>query len=514
MATAASQVVRLSPAAAEIRKVLIAGGRKYASLKEFYAARNFEPVWTGRSKSASRALLKALSRAGEHGLPVARYAPDDLSRLLSKSRRNPDKARAEIAASLTFLKYAHDVGSGLINPRRIDSEISLKRPRRSDLSLLTALAGARRPDVALKKLQPSHPNYARLLEEKKRLEKVVRRGGWGKKVPAGDTLKPGMKSRRIPFVRARLVNMKIARGLGASQTYDSKLEAAVKKFQLRFGLNADGVIGRRTLAAMNIAASQRLGQVVANLERERWMNFDRGSRHVYVNLAAFTVTLYDNGKPIYSSRVVAGKAKDFKTPEFSDKVTHLVVNPSWHVPDSIATEELLPAIQKDPAFLANNNMRIISQEGVTVNPDAVDFSEYSTDNFPYVIKQAPSGGNALGRVKFMFPNRFNIYLHDTPAKRLFTRDVRAFSHGCVRVQKPFEFAYILLAPQLRDPKATFARWLATGEELFVNLARPVPIHLSYNTAWVDPNGTPQFRFDVYGRDSRLLRALRKAGVSI
>lgn len=511
---ASADVQRLTPAAAEIRKALLAGGKAYTSLREFYASRAYEPIWTGRKKTASRALIKALENADDHGLPVARYSVVSISRQLKSARSKPDKARAELAASVVFLKYAHDLSSGLINPRRIDSEIALRRPRRSDASLLIAIANARKPNTVFRSLQPAHPNYNRLLDEKKRLARVVAKGGWGEKIPGGDTLKPGMQSNRIPLIRARLTRMGIGRRLGNSTTYDAKLATAVKLFQNRHGLNTDAVIGRGTLAAMNASPQQRYGQVLVNLERERWMNFDRGARHIYVNLAAFTVKIFDDGRETYSSRVVAGKARDFRTPEFSDSMTHMVINPVWNVPDSIATEELLPAIQEDPDYLAKMNMRILTRTGQELDPSTVNFTDYSQETFPYIIKQRPGGGNALGRVKFMFPNRFNIYLHDTPAKRLFSRDNRAYSHGCVRVQKPLEFAYKLLEGRVSNPKKSFANWLATGKESFINLAAPVPVHLSYHTAWIDEKGTPQYRADVYGRDKRVIRALRKAGVSI
>ncbi|MEM1315480.1 MAG: L,D-transpeptidase family protein, partial [Pseudomonadota bacterium] len=202
-----------------------------------------------------------------------------------------------------------------------------------------------------------------------------------------------------------------------------------------------------------------------------------------------------------------------QTVEFSDEMEYMVVNPTWHVPRSIATEEILPALQENPNYLIERNMKLVSSEGVPADTASHDWLQYDRGSFPYRVKQRPGLGNALGRVKFMFPNQFSIYLHDTPSKSLFKRDGRAFSHGCVRVENPFDFAYALLAPQLDDPVGAFQTWLDAGSERYVNLAEHVPVHILYRTVWVDADGTPQFREDVYGRDALVWNALEAAGLT-
>jgi murein L,D-transpeptidase YcbB/YkuD len=224
--------------------------------------------------------------------------------------------------------------------------------------------------------------------------------------------------------------------------------------------------------------------------------------------------MYDNGKASFTSRVVVGVTRKDQTPEFYDEMTHMVINPTWHVPASIAGKEYLPILREDPGFLRRQNMKMFNEDGAQVNPASLDFTAYSEKNFPYNIKQQPDPGNALGRVKFMFPNRFNIYLHDTPAKSLFSKDLRTFSHGCIRVQKPFEFAYKLLQRQTSDPQGFFKRYLDTGKETYVNLKQSIPVYVTYSTAFVDEDGEVSYRADVYGRDRTVFNALTKAGVAM
>jgi murein L,D-transpeptidase YcbB/YkuD len=265
---------------------------------------------------------------------------------------------------------------------------------------------------------------------------------------------------------------------------------------------------------LNASAELRLKQVIVNLERERWMNRSRGKRHIVVNLADFSLSIYDDDRVTFTSNTVVGKIGKDRTPEFHDQMTHMVVNPTWHVPKSITGKEYLPMLKEDPAFLANSGMWMVDINGEAVNPVDVNLDEYDETSFPYSIKQKPSKSNALGLVKFMFPNKHNIYLHDTPSKNLFSREVRAFSHGCVRVQKPFEFAYKLLEKQTSDPISFFHSFLKTGAEQYVNLQLPVPIYIVYRTAFFAENGRVNFRNDIYGRDKIIFNALNKAGVAL
>jgi len=298
-----------------------------------------------------------------------------------------------------------------------------------------------------------------------------------------------------------------------TRTYDAAVQAAVQQFQIDHGLNDDGVAGAATMNQINTGVEKRLQSVLVALERERWFNTDRGKRHILVNIPDFSAKIIDDGKVTFRTRSVVGAAvEDRPTPEFSDVMEHMVINPSWYVPRSIATKEYLPAMQRNRN--AASQIQVVDGKGRVVSRSAVNFSAYTARTFPFNMRQPPSRSNALGLVKFMFPNKYNIYLHDTPAKSLFARDVRAFSHGCVRLAEPFEFAYALLARQTDDPEGYFKRILNTGQETRVVLEEPVPVHLIYRTAVTNARGHTEYRADVYGRDAKIWNALSKAGVEL
>ena len=301
--------------------------------------------------------------------------------------------------------------------------------------------------------------------------------------------------------------------LGRSNTmvYDAAIKDAVQQFQVAHGLNDDGKAGAATMAQINVGVAQRLQSVMVALERERWFNTERGKRHILVNIPDFTAKVIDDGKVTFQTRSVVGARKsDQYTPEFSDVMEHMIVNPSWYVPRSIATKEYLPSMQRNPN--AAGHLILTDRRGRTVNRANINFSKYTARNFPYSMRQPPSRRNALGLVKFMFPNKYNIYLHDTPAKNLFSRDVRAFSHGCVRLAQPFEFAYALLAVQEENPIDKFQSVLRSGRETKIDLVEDVPVHLIYRTAVTNARGHTEYRADIYGRDAKIWKALSKAGV--
>lgn len=499
---AAAQPAELGPEQVALRAALELAGPQIAEVIGVYEQHGFEPIWTG---PRAEALNAALSDADRHGLPVSRYADETLE------TAEPGSTAYEIAMTRAFLTYARDVNSGLLEPRRIDPDIVVSPKRPDPFALLEGLAEA--PDAAgyLAALVPSHPHYAALLEEKTRLEGMIARNVWGAPVPAGPTLRQGDAGPRVTALRKRLSALE-GGDLGEASVFDADLVEAVKAFQRGRKLTDDAVVGPATLAALNAQPEDMLKQVLVNLERQRWLNYDRGTRHIMVNQAAFMAELIDHGEVTLNTRVVIGK-NGHRTQEFNDTMTHMVVNPTWHVPRSIATEEYLPKLRRNPGALGGS-MQIMTRGGTRINPMLVDFTQYNQSNFPFVIKQRPGGNNALGRVKFMFPNKFNIYLHDTPSKSLFNRDVRAYSHGCVRVQKPFELAHALLAPQRDNPQGYFQALLDGARERRVNLENPVPVYLTYHSAFVGEDGTIEYRDDIYGRDARVFGALEAAGVAL
>jgi murein L,D-transpeptidase YcbB/YkuD len=346
---------------------------------------------------------------------------------------------------------------------------------------------------------------------KARLEQTWAEGGWGRTVPAG-TLRPGDRGDAVIALRNRLIRMGYLRRTTAAG-YDDRLAQAVRRFQAMHGLAQDGIAGPGTLQEINQSVPARLRAIHVALERERWNNADPGARHIQVNLADFTAKIIDDGKVTFETRSVVGaRNPDRQSPEFSDVMEFMIVNPSWYVPHSIATKEYLPELQEDP--FAVDHIELTDEQGQKVDRGAIDFSQFNEESFPFSMREPPSRSNALGLVKFMFPNPHNIYLHDTPAKKLFAREVRAFSHGCIRLADPFDFAYALLAVQTDDPQGDFARALATGEETRIDLVQKVPVHLIYRTAVATDTGEIGFRRDIYGRDALIWEALRNAGVEL
>lgn len=479
----------------------------------FYKANAYKGIWTGafgRDASRRKALFAAIAHAPDHGLPVKRYDPEGLKAQLKAARTARERGRVEVEMSKTFLRLARDMQTGMLTPSRIDSGIKRVVPLRSRVSYLSNFAKSN-PGAFFRALPPKTPEYARLMKEKIRLERLLARGGWGATVPA-KSLKPGDSGPAVVALRNRLVAMGYMRRT-AAQSYDGAIQKAVQQFQLDHGLAADGVAGPGTMVEINKGAADRLKSVIVAMERERWFNRPRGKRHVLVNLTDFTSKIVDNGKVTFETRAVVGANKDDRrSPEFSDQMEYMVINPTWNVPRSIAVKEYLPMMQRNPN--AASHLRLVDSRGRTVSRSQVNFRAYTERTFPFALKQPPSRRNALGLVKFMFPNKYNIYLHDTPAKNLFSRESRAYSHGCIRLNDPFDFAYALLAPQSKDPQAEFKRHLNSRNESIIALETPVPVHLIYRTAFTQPKGRMQYRRDVYGRDAKIWNALAKAGVAL
>lgn len=480
---------------------------------KFYKSRAYKPIWMGRNATDRKrrdALVIAFKNAGAHGLPTADYDGARLAANIQAASGAKARGQLEGIMTLSFMRYARDVQTGVLTPSRVDSEIARKVPYRGRLGTLIAFTKST-PSAFLKALPPKSVQYARLMKEKIRLEKMLGRGGWGPTVRA-KSLKPGQAGDSVVALRNRLVAMGFMRRTN-STAYDQNMVNAVKQFQSAHGLSADGVAGPGTLKQVNQSMETRLASVVVAMERERWINRPLGKRHVWVNLTDFSATIVDGNRVTFQTRSVIGATdKDRRSPEFSDVMEFMVINPSWYVPRSITTKEYLPLLQKNRN--AVSHLEIRDSKGRTVNRSNIDFNKFDEKTFPYSMRQPPSRGNALGLVKFMFPNKYNIYLHDTPAKKLFSREVRAFSHGCIRLNDPFDFAYALLAKQSNDPVGFFQAKLKTGKEARVNLREPVPVHIVYRTAFVNAGGRLNFRRDIYGRDAKIWNALKREGVAL
>jgi murein L,D-transpeptidase YcbB/YkuD len=496
----------------EFRFSLLSALSKNSEAIEFYEENNFKPIWVGRDRSSrerSSYFFKELKKnASKHALPTLRYDAIYLNNQFRNARTATELGLVEALLTSKFLEYSSNIQTGILKPASVDKEIVRKIPYRSVGDYLNTFLSVT-PREFFKGLHPQSKQYSTLLTEKNRLEKIISQGGWSSELPM-ELLRPGDIGNEVVLLRNALIKRGYLKS-NFSEIYDGNLRRAVQLFQLRHGLAPDGIAGPATFSEIGRTAEERLASVIVALERERWTNFDLGSRHVIVNLPDFSTKLFEDGALIFETRNVIGTPVDEqRTPEFSDVIEHIITNPTWNVPKSITLKEYLPEMQEDP--LAHDYLELVDLDREIVPRSFVDFNEYDEETFPYDLKQMPSITNALGLVKFMFPNQYSIYLHDTPSKPLFDLEVRAFSHGCIRLQKPFEFAYELLKPQTSDPKAQFQEAIGTGEETVVYLRKPVQVHLIYRTAFVDELGVINYRRDIYGRDAAIYEALIKAGI--
>ncbi|MEZ5333652.1 MAG: L,D-transpeptidase family protein [Thermoanaerobaculia bacterium] len=382
---------------------------------------------------------------------------------------------------------------------------------RREVDLVTLLQDAVADDAvpeALASLRPQAPAYGRMVEALARYRTLAAEGGWPA-VPAGETLEPGATDPRVLAVALRLHATGDLRAGHEGELYDEELAEAVRRFQARHGLEPDAKIGPKTLDAMNVSAADRAHQIELNLTRWRWLPQELGERFVLVNIPSFDLWVFEGTEPVMQRRVIVGRSYR-RTPVFSDLIRYIVFNPSWEVPPSIAVQDKLPLIQKDPSFLAQQGFKVYSGWGAEgpIDPATVDWSALTRRSFPYRLRQDPGPLNALGRVKIMFPNRFNVYLHDTPARELFRQSDRDFSSGCIRVEQPLDLAELLLRGAPGWDRAAIDRTVASNKTVTVSLPEPVPVHLQYWTSWVDADGEVQFRRDLYGRDALLDEALR------
>jgi len=509
-------VVSATPAVAfpVFKQAVAEAAARDDGIAAYYRSADYAPLWTADTDIARerrKALINALVNADDHGLPAARYDVDALVGKMAAARSKRDLGMVEVELSRLYLKFARDLTSGMLDPRTIDDGLVREIKKRDRSELMSSLENSSHPAKFMRELAPQTAEYLRLKKERMRLETLMANGGWGETVPAGK-YEPGDSGASIVALRNRLIALGFMER-SATASYDRDMEKAVQAFQIAHGLEADGVAGKGTIEEVNRSPEHRLKSVLVAMERERWLDRKIEGREILVNLTDFTAKILDDGKLTFRTRSVVGKNQsDRRSPEFSDVMEHMVINPTWNVPRSIATKEYLPMLKNNPN--AVGYLRLVNGSGQTVDRSQVDFTQYSTRNFPFDMKQAPGSRNALGLVKFMFPNKHNIYLHDTPQKALFKRETRAFSHGCIRLHQPFDFAYALLAKQEDNPKEFFQKRLKTGRETKVDLVTEVPVHIIYRTAYTEAKGPVQYRRDVYGRDAKIWKALESQGVAL
>lgn len=479
-------------------------------LQAFYTARGFQPAWVSENGAGARAMDIAdmLGRSNLHGLDHSDYRAEEIQNLL-KTKDAASLAKLDMLISMAVVEYTLDSQVGRVSPTESAKGIFIEPEADMPLETLIEAAWAEDPRAFLRAQAPQSFEYVRLKSAFADYRALAKSGGWNQ-VPESETLKLDMQGPEVEAVRRRLMKTGDLESLGDDpQLFDETLENAVKHFQKRHGLDEDGAVGKMTRAAMNVPVEARLQQMILNMERRRWMPDDLGESYVFVNLADFELKVVDGPKTIHDDRVVVG-TRYHKTPIFSDEISYIVINPYWHITPSIARNEMLPKIQEDPDYFAKKRIKVLSDwsENATIlDPQQIDWQQHSRSSFPYKLRQEPGEGNALGRIKFIFPNSHNIYLHDTPARDLFSRSVRSFSHGCIRVYQPLELARVLLRNDPNWSAQKIEAAVASGERQIVNLKVKIPVHLTYLTAWVNKDGTVHFRDDIYGRDAVLAEAL-------
>jgi murein L,D-transpeptidase YcbB/YkuD len=494
-------------------------------LPDFYRARDFRPAWTdnGLVLADAVAFLDALRLVAEDGLDPENYHLAALDALLAEinaaKAKQGTRVRPEALADLemlltdAFLLCGSHLVHGQVNPETIQSEWFVKGRYEDLAAVLEKGLAANDIPSALDSLRPGHTVYKGLKKALRDYSALVDAGGWPE-FPPGPKLIKGDRDARVEALRKTLAatgDLIVAEGDGHPDLFDEGLERSVKAFQRRNGLEPDGVVGAETAIALNVPAAERLAQIRANLERWRWVTPDLGKRYILVNVADFRVEVVEADRVVLSMPAIVGRAYR-QTPEFSGTMSYIEINPTWTVPPKLVKEDILPQVKKDPAYLREKGIRIFRdwrQGAPEIDPGSVDWSQVKPESLPYKFRQDPGPHNSLGRVKFMFPNKFDVYLHDTPERGLFGRAVRDFSSGCIRVEKPVDLAEYVLRD---DPNWTRDKLLAAmdGQETrVINLRSPLSVHLLYWTAWLGDDGRVQFRKDIYLRDAALYRALEE-----
>ena len=505
------------------------------AVEALYAARDHKPLFTsaGQANSFGTAIRGLFETADAYGLDPADFVHAAFLTPGTPATDARAVAEADIAMALWTVRYARHAQTGRVNPANIAADITLERNFVDPATVIPALLAADDPAAALLAYHPPHAQFHALREELARLrsqpaeDMIVA-------IDEGGTIRLGDRDPRVPHLRARLglpqvrddmVTASIGTYDGPSAhhtdkpelaatrenatqaadplVFDDVLDAAVKRFQADHNLTADGIVGPATFAALNEQAGDLTPDIVANMERWRWMPRDLGDFHVLANIPEYRLWVMHEGDAIFTTRTVVGQNRH-RTAIFSDEMEYMAVNPYWNVPSSIARGELLPRVLQDPGYLSSRNYEVI-YNGSVFDPSAVNWEVAAERGLPR-IRQRPGSGNALGEIKFMFPNQHAIYFHDTPSRSLFGRDVRTFSHGCVRVQDPWAFAEALLT---NEPDWDLARLqsLRGPRERNFNLTRDIPVHLTYFTARVADDGRLIMARDIYGHHQRVLDTL-------
>lgn len=492
-----------------------------AVLPRFYTHRAFQPGWLTEHGPQPQAtiLINAIHEANREGLRPQDYHLATIGALLEETRHSvvtsrplePDKlADLDLLLTDAFLLYGSHLLRGHVNPETIQAEWFIKSREADLVKLLEGALQENRITEALEDLRPQSPEYARLKQVLLDYQDIMKRGGWPR-VPSGSIIQKGFSGVHVAALRSRLIaSLDIDKSAeGDNYVFDEVLERAVQRFQKRHGLKADGIVGPATLAALNVPVEDRVRQIKVNMERWRWLPHDFGGRYILVNIADFKCEVIEEDQMAITMRVVVG-TRYRRTPVFTGKMTYMKFNPYWNIPPSIAREDILPYVREDPQYLVKKKIRVFQGWGAhapEIDPKSINWSQITEKNFTFKLRQDPGPSNSLGRAKFMFPNKFDVYLHDTPGRWLFKEIKRSFSSGCIRVEKPIELAEYLLRGDVKWTREKILASINSSKTQIVWIPKPIAIHILYWTTWVDGDGTIHFRDDIYDRDSPVDEAL-------
>ena len=482
----------------------------WRSIRAFYAARNYEPVWTDGDRLRSDAwyTIDQLARSHEDGLLPGEYHLDEIHLSLDLAGQEAYQS-VELLLTDGVLRYLRHLLAGRLEPQAADPKWHISQPTVNPVALLTAATESPPVHDALRQLTPSQVGYLRLKKLLRAYRALDSSGGWPV-VPSGEALERGSRDQRVQLLRHRLILSGDLAGYdyGTAFHFDAAVEEAVRNFQARHGLEEDGIVGSKTLAALNVPVCERIQQILVNMERWRWMPDELGDRYLLVNMAGFELQAVEDGEMVMEMRVIIGRPYR-STPAFVGEMKYLVFNPYWNVPHKLAILDMLPKQQANPDYLREGGFRVYAswnKGAEELDPADIDWSAFTPANFSYRLRQDPGKSNSLGRIKFMLPNPYAVYLHDTPSRHLFRRPVRTFSSGCIRVEEPLQLANFALGNGENAVTVDVQKEIDSGENHTRSLPRPLPVYLLYLTAWVDDQGKAQFRNDVYGRDVLVQRA--------
>ncbi len=512
----------LSPVAEQIRERVeqwrgayaVADADKTAddAVADFYEHNKFAPIWT-RPRDLDQLLATLRDTAGD-GLDPEDYALNELQRLrgaLDGPQASPQqRAQLDLLATDACLTALMQLYRGKVDPATLDTHWNFDARQVNQAQVLKAVHEALTQGTLgtlFARARPQNPLYAELRVALASLRTVAAEGGWPMIAP-GPTLKLGSHDPRVPVLRQRLRLADYPVGEGVDDLYDPALEAELKQFQSEQYLVVDGYLGKATLAALNVPVHARIEQLRANLERARWLLHQLQGEFVIVDIAGYQVTYYKDGKPVWRSRVQVGTPYR-RTPVFKSKITYITLNPTWTVPPTILKNDILPKVRRNPGYLAANRIRVLDSQGHVLSPSSVDWANPRG----IMLRQDAGPGNALGRLVIRFPNKYMVYLHDTPHQGLFASEQRTFSSGCIRVERPRKLAELLLDDPVRWNRDAIDRAIDTLKTQTVILRKPVPLLLAYWTVDLHEDGRVGFRPDVYRRDPPLLAALDRKRVS-